>query len=177
MQNVDVVDESQYRDAVPVAQAPKTEEVDTGTLESIYQGNTVTLLDGTVITISKMKVKFVKPALLLIKKLMQDVKEMEKAKKPPTPDLTLEAVVPVVPPSSLLESIGMDKDDLLQLIADNYDSIYDLLAAHIAVGKDALGEMDIEDGTRIAIGVARINRDFFTQAVLRLAVQLEAENG
>lgn len=132
-----------------------------GTLNAIYGTNEVTLSSGEKIEVSKMKVRYVKPALDLIRKVVSG----------------LLAEGAIVTKSDLLtgnkgELLGVNPSAILQLISNSYDEAFELVSYHVAMDKEVLLDLDLEDGLALVAGVIRVNIDFFIKRVLPLLLEM-----
>lgn len=75
---------------------------------------------------------------------------------------------------SMVAGFSLTPSVLLQLISNNWDEVFELIALHTSLDKEKIGELDIDDGLIIFAGVIRRNADFFVQNVVPLMVALAA---
>lgn len=130
------------------------------TLDAVFSGHEVILADGRKVALSKMKVRYLKPTLALIRKVIAGVSFATAS----APVMTGDAgVLAAAAPESLITP-----DVILQLIADNLDDALTLISYHTSLTNEEMQELDLDAALPIIGGVVALNYDFFTSQVLPL---------
>lgn len=116
--------------------------------EEADPNNSVTLNDGTVVTIRKCQVRDTSQALRLIKVLFDSVG---------------------IKKLSDVGSLDLDNTNIiLQLIAESYDPITALATELAGLEPNNFRTLDMDDGIKIILKAFEVNKRFFLNSVLPL---------
>lgn len=138
-----------------------SEPTNTVNLDAIFSEHEALLSDGSRVAIHKLKVKYIKRALDTVARIVSGLSQKT---------VGVDDIMSV----SMVAGFSLTPSVLLQLISNNWDEVFELIALHTSLDKEKIGELDIDDGLIIFAGVIRRNADFFVQNVVPLMVALAA---
>ncbi len=131
-------------------------------LSKIFPDNCAVLSDGSRVEIHKLKMKYIKKVLDVVARIAGGLTQRS---------VSMDDVMSL----RAVSQFALTPSTLLQLISNNWDEVFTLIALHTSLSRAKIEELDIDDGLILFAGVIRRNADFFVQKLVPLLVNLAAE--